>query len=450
MADAKIEKTSVNIKVSGSANYFQATGEVIQFDGFLKVYIESTDQEKEEEEMPGFLPHMEKGNPLDLDQMEARERWTQKPPRFTEASLVRKLEELGIGRPSTYAPTISTIQQRGYVVKEDRDGTPRDYRALVLKSGKVTGSTRTENTGAERSKLFPTDIGMVVNDFLVKYFPNIVNHDFTAEVEKEFDSIAAGELVWNVAIDKFYTPFHKQVEETLEKSERNTGERLLGDDPKTGKPVSVRIGRYGPMAQLGDGSDEEEKPAFASLTREQHIETITLEEALKLFELPRDLGLYEEKKVVVGVGRFGPYVRHDGKFVSLKKGIDDPLEISLDRAIELIEEKREKDNKKIIRAFEEEPGLQILNGRWGPYINFDGENYKIPKTTEAAALSLEDCRKIINETPKKSTGKKTAAKKSTVKKPVAKKSAEKKPATKKAVAKKTTTKAATTVKAKKK
>jgi DNA topoisomerase-1 len=441
MSDAQIEKTSVNIKVNGSANYFQATGEVIQFDGFLKVYIESSDQEKEEEDVPGFLPPMQQGDQLDLDAMEARERWTQKPPRYTEASLVRKLEELGIGRPSTYAPTISTIQQRGYVVKEDRDGTPRNYRSLTLKSGKVTGSTKTENTGAERSKLFPTDIGMVVNDFLVRYFPNIVNHDFTAEVEKEFDSIAAGELVWNEAIEKFYTPFHKQVEETLEKSERNTGERLLGDDPKTGKPVSVRIGRYGPMAQLGDGADENEKPAFASLTREQHIETITLEAALKLFELPRDLGLYEDKKVVVGIGRFGPYVRHDGKFVSLKKDVDDPLEIELERAIELIEEKREKDNKKIIKAFEEEPGLQILNGRWGPYINFDGGNYKIPKTTEAASLTLEDCRKLIKETGKKSPGKKSPGKKPAT---VAKK---------KVTAAKTVkpkSKAKTTVKAKKK
>ncbi|MCA1744269.1 MAG: DNA topoisomerase I [Bacteroidales bacterium] len=408
MSDAQIEKTNVNIKVSGSSNYFQASGEVIQFDGFLKVYIESTDQEKEEEDVPGFLPLMNKGDQLDLDQMEARERWTQKPPRYTEASLVRKLEELGIGRPSTYAPTISTIQQRGYVVKEDRDGTPRNYRALVLKSGKVSGSTKTENTGAERSKLFPTDIGMVVNDFLVRYFPNIVNHDFTAEVEKEFDSIAAGDLVWNEAIEKFYTPFH---------------------------------GRYGPMAQLGDGADENEKPAFASLTREQHIETITLEEALKLFELPRELGLYEEKKVVVGIGRFGPYVRHDGKFVSLKKDLDDPLEIVLDRAIELIEEKREKDNKKIIKAFEEEPGLQILNGRWGPYINFDGGNYKIPKTTEAASLSLDDCRKLIKETGKKST-----TKKSSVKKPAA--GTRKK--TTAAKTEKTKTKAKTTVKAKKK
>lgn len=397
MSDARIEKTNVNISISGSPLYFQASGEVIQFDGFLKVYIESHDQEKEDEDAPGFLPLMKTGDSLERDSIEARERWSLKPPRYSEASLVRKLEELGIGRPSTYAPTISTIQQRGYVVKEDRDGQPRKYRSIILKGEDISAKTLVENAGAERSKLFPTDIAMVVNDFLVKYFPNIVNYDFTARVEKEFDTIAAGEMVWNDSIANFYKDFHKQVEETLEKSERNSGERTLGTDPKSGKPVSVRIGRYGPMAQLGDGSDESEKPQFAALTRGQHIETITLEEALKLFELPRDLGLYEDKVVVVGVGRFGPYVRHDGKFCSLKKGVDDPLEINLDRAIELIEEKREKDNNKIIKSFEEEPDLQILNGRWGPYIRFNSVNYKIPKDTEASSLSLDDCRNLISQ-----------------------------------------------------
>ena len=350
---------------------------------------------------------------------EARERWNQKPPRYSEASLVRKLEELGIGRPSTYAPTISTIQQRGYVVKEDRPGTAREYRLLVLKNQKISRAVKSETAGAERSKLFPTDIGMVVNDFLVNYFPNIVSFDFTAMVEKEFDNIAMGEMVWNNAIHEFYVPFHKQVEETLEKSDRETGERILGMDPKTGKQVSVRIGRYGPMAQLGESSDQDEKPAYAALTRDQHIETITLEEALKLFELPRDLGLYEDKKVVVGIGRFGPYVRHDGKFVSLKKGVDDPMTIQLARAIELIEEKREKDNKKQILSFEEEPDLLVLNGRWGPYISYKGNNFKIPKTKDAATLSLEECRELIKagaskssgKTPKKTTGRATAAKK---------------------------------------
>lgn len=443
MADARIEKTSVTIDVKGSPYHFQAVGEVILFDGFLKVYIESTDQEREDEDNPGFLPPMKPADVLQLDIMEARERWTQKPPRFTEASLVRKLEELGIGRPSTYAPTISTIQQRGYVVKEDRPGSLRNYRYISLKNGKVSGKEKTENTGAERSKLFPTDIGMVVNDFLVKYFPNVVSYDFTAEVEKQFDLIATGDLVWNEAIHKFYVPFHKQVEETLEKSDRNTGERILGNDPKTGKQVSVRIGRYGPMAQLGDSTNEEEKPMFASLTREQHIETISLEAALKLFELPRDLGLYEDKKVVVGVGRFGPYVRHDGKFASLKKDVDDPLEISLARAIELIEEKRERDNKKVLKSFEKEPELQILNGRWGPYISFKGGNYKIPKNTEAESLTLEDCLKLVDEADKKGGVKKG--------KTATKKVASTKTSTaKKATATKTTKSAVKTSKTKKK
>ncbi|ASB49396.1 type I DNA topoisomerase [Alkalitalea saponilacus] len=412
MSDARIERTNVNITVSGSTYKFHASGEVILFDGFLKMYIESSDVEKEDEEAPGFLPPLKEQDVLGLMAMEARERWTQKPPRYSEAALVRKLEEQGIGRPSTYAPTISTIQQRGYVVKEDRPGNPRKYRLVQLEGGEVKKSVKTENAGAERSKLFPTDIGMVVNDFLVKYFPNIVDYEFTAKVEKEFDQIAVGDVQWTKAIDQFYQPFHNQVEETLEKSERNTGERVLGTDPKTGKPVIVRIGRYGPMAQLGDTEAEDEKPAFASLTREQSIETITLEEALKLFELPRDLGLYEEKKVVVGIGRFGPYVRHDGKFASLKKGVDDPMEISLQRAIELIEEKRERDNKKIIKSFEEEPDLQILNGRWGPYIGYKGKNFKIPKEKDAEKLTLEECLKLVEDGGKKAP----ATKKATTKK----------------------------------
>lgn len=428
MSDAKIEKTNVNIKVSGSPFVFQASGEVILFDGFLKVYIESTDHEREDEEAPGFLPAMKKGDKLERGMLEAKERWSQKPPRYSEASLVRKLEELGIGRPSTYAPTISTIQQRGYVVREDREGTPRQVRSLTLKGEKITAKTLTEITGSERSKLFPTDIAMVVNDFLVRYFPDIVNYDFTAKVEKEFDSIAAGELKWNDSIARFYQVFHRKVEETLEKSERNSGERVLGTDPRTGKTVSVRIGRYGPMAQLGDGNEGDDKPVFASLVKGQHIETITLEEALKLFELPRTLGEYEGKTVVVGVGRFGPYIRHDGKFTSLKKGVDDPLEISIERAIELIEEKREKDNNRIIRTFEEEPELQILNGRWGPYISFNNANYKIPKGTEASQLTLEDCRKIVSEGDAKSGGKKEAKSKAKTK---AKTSAKPKARTKK-------------------
>jgi DNA topoisomerase-1 len=395
MSDALIEKTTVIINVNNEKFQFIATGEVVKFDGFLKVYIESSDQE-EDEESATFLPALKENDVVSLKKLESRQRFSQKPPRYSEASLVRKLEELGIGRPSTYAPTISTIQQRGYVVREDRPGTPRHYQLLWLEKGVVKQEEKTEMVNAERNKLFPTDIAMVVNDFLITYFPNVVSYDFTARVEQEFDEIALGNIEWQKAIDEFYKPFHNQVEETLEKSDRTTGERILGTDPKTGKPISVRIGRFGPMAQLGS-SDDEEKPRYAPLTREQHLETISFEEALKLFDLPRDLGVYEDKKVVVGVGRFGPYVRHDGKFASLKKGLDDPMSIDLDRAIELIEEKRERDNKKTIKTFEEDKDIQVLNGRWGPYISYNKKNYKIPKDTEASSLSYDDCLKIVEE-----------------------------------------------------
>ncbi|PWE00255.1 type I DNA topoisomerase [Marinilabilia rubra] len=409
MSDAVIEKTTINIDVDGQKHHFVASGEVVKFDGFLRVYIESTDQE-EDEESASFLPPMQQNDLLDLKKLEARQRFSQKPYRYSEASLVRKLEELGIGRPSTYAPTISTIQQRGYVVKEDRQGSPRPYQYLWLENGTVKQEEKTEMANAERNKLFPTDIAMVVNDFLVNYFPNVVSYDFTAKVEQEFDEIALGKVEWQKAIDDFYKPFHHQVEETLEKSERKTGERILGNDPKTGKPVSVRIGRFGPMAQLGS-SEDEEKPRYAPLTREQHLETITFEEALKLFDLPRDLGTYEDKKVVVGIGRFGPYVRHDGKFASLKKGIDDPMTIDLPRAIELIEEKRERDNKKTIKTFEEDKDLQVLNGRWGPYISYKKKNYKIPKDKEAASLSYDECLKLVEEGDKTKKTKSTKGKK---------------------------------------
>jgi DNA topoisomerase-1 len=414
MSDAVIERTTINIDVNGQKYQFVATGEVVKFDGFLRVYIESTDQE-EDEEAASYLPSMKENDPLGLKKLEARQRFSQKPYRYSEASLVRKLEELGIGRPSTYAPTISTIQQRGYVVKEDREGTPRAYQYLWLEKGEVRQDEKTETANAERNKLFPTDIAMVVNDFLVNYFPDVVSYDFTAKVEQEFDEIAMGKVEWQKAIDNFYKPFHSLVEETLEKSDRKTGERVLGTDPKTGKPLSVRIGRFGPMAQLGS-SDDEEKPRYAPLTREQHLETITFEEALKLFELPRDLGTYEDKKVVVGVGRFGPYVRHDGKFASLKKGVDDPMTIDLSRAIELIEEKRERDNKKTIKTFEEDKDLQVLNGRWGPYISYNKKNYKIPKDKDAAVLNYDECLELIKEgdkTKKTKSGKKTGSKSST-------------------------------------
>ena len=419
MSDAELEKTTINITLSNCKRKFVSVGEVLKFDGFLKVYIESTDDENEDE-VKGLLPKVNSGENLDYNLIQALERFTHYPPRYTEASLVKKLEELGIGRPSTYAPTISTIQNRGYVVKEDRPGKERKYESIVLKSGQINTESKTETTGAEKSKLFPNDIGMVVNDFLVSYFKEIVNYNFTASVEEDFDQIANGKLEWSKMIDKFYKPFHKTVESTLEKSTRSVGERVLGDDPETGKPVTVKIGPYGPMAQIGL-KDDEDKPKFASLQRGQHLETITLEEALELFKLPRDLGTYEDKKVVVSIGRFGPYVRHDSKFVSLKKD-DNPYKIELDRAIELIEEKREKDRNKFIKSFEEDAELQILNGRWGPYITYKKKNYKIPKGIEAKDLSLKECMDIIKGDKKGKTKKalakktKTTAKKTTKKK----------------------------------
>ncbi len=400
MADAELERTTINISISNSPELFQATGEVIKFDGFLRVYLESTDNEEENDDQSTLLPPVKENQELRAEQIQATERFTLKPPRYTEASLVKKLEEQGIGRPSTYAPTITTVQNRGYVVKEDRPGIEREYTQLTLTGSELKEALKTEITGAERSKLFPTDIGMVVNDFLIKYFDKIMDYRFTAKVEVEFDEVADGKRIWNEVIDEFYKPFHKNVENALEVSERTNGERLLGDDPKTGKPVSVKIGRYGPLAQLGETTEEGEKPQFASLRSGQHLETITLEEALDLFKLPRELGEYEDKKVSVAIGRFGPYVRHDNKFVSLEKNVDDPYTVELDRAIELIEAKREKDRKALIKTFDEEPELQILNGRWGPYIKYKKKNFKIAKGTEAEKLTLEDCMKIIEEGPK--------------------------------------------------
>ncbi|WP_068475554.1 type I DNA topoisomerase [Saccharicrinis aurantiacus] len=438
MSDAQLEKTTIVIKTDKVKEHFVTTGEVVKFDGFLKVYIQSSDDgEGEEKEDSGLLPPIEIGEELLYNNIEARERWSQKPARYTEASLVKRLEDAGIGRPSTYAPTISTVQNRGYVIKEEREGVERNYQYLLLNDEGLLMEERTEITGAERNKLFPTDVGMVVNDFLMKHFPNIVSYDFTAKVEAEFDEISLGKIVWNESIESFYKDFHDQVEDTLENAERSNGERILGEDPKTGKPVSVKVGRYGPMAQLGESVDdnEVEKPKFASLQKGQHLETITLDQAIRLFDLPRDLGLYEEKKVVVGIGRFGPYVRHDGKFVSLKKGIDDPLYVELDRAIELIEEKRKADREKFIKGFDEDPEIQILNGRWGPYISYLKKNYKIPKDTDPTTLSFDDCQKLIKDGGKKAAPKKkAAAKKTTAKKAPAKKTATKKPAAKKKAA----------------
>ena len=416
MSDAKLEKTNIKIRISTNGEELVATGEMVKFDGFLKVYMESTDDENQKQEET-LLPKVKVNDLLNEEIMSATQNFTYRPPRFTEASLVKKLEELGIGRPSTYAPTITTVQNRGYVVKESRDGQERKFEVLTLQENNISEEIKTQITGAEKKKLFPTDIGMVVTDFLNKHFPNIMNYNFTADVEKEFDDIAIGKIIWHEMIGKFYNPFHTNVEKTLEQSERTTGERILGEDPKTGKVVLVRIGRYGPMAQLGETPEdkEAEAPKFASLRPGQHLETITLEEALDLFKLPRDLGLYENKKVVVAIGRFGPYVRHDGKFASLKKDIDDPMEIDLERAIVLIEEKREKDRQKHIKSFEEDAELQILNGRWGPYISYKKENFRLAKDIEdPKALSYEDCLKIIKEGPKKKTSK--ATKKTTAKK----------------------------------
>ncbi len=416
MSDAKLEKTNIKIAASTNGEEFVATGEMIKFDGFLKVYMESTDDENGKQEET-LLPAVKVNDVVDENFLNATENFTYRPPRYTEASLVKKLEELGIGRPSTYAPTITTVQNRGYVVKESRDGFERKYQVINLKDNNISEEVKTQITGAEKRKLFPTDIGMVVTDFLNEHFPNVMNYNFTADVEKEFDDIALGKMIWHEMIGKFYNPFHDNVEKTLEHSERSTGERILGEDPKTGKVILVRIGRYGPMAQLGETPEDKEgeAPKFASLRPGQHLETITLEEAIDLFKLPRDLGLYEDKKVVVAIGRFGPYVRHDGKFASLKKDVDDPMEIDLPRAIELIEEKRKKDREKFIKAFDEDPDLQILNGRWGPYIAYQKENFRLAKDIEdPKALSFEDCMKIIKEAPKKKTSaKKTITKRKT-------------------------------------
>jgi DNA topoisomerase-1 len=418
MADAELERTTANIAVSQTDGKFVASGEVLKFDGFLHVYLEGTDDENAENES-GLLPPMKAGEVLAMTSTTATQRFSQRPPRYTEAALVRKMEELGIGRPSTYAPTISTIQNREYVEKGSVEGEERTYNILTLKSGKIKDTDKKEIAGADKNKLIPTDIGTVVNDFLVEYFSSIVDYNFTAKVEKSFDKIAEGKAVWNKSIADFYKTFHPKVEEISQmRTEHRAGERVLGIDPKTGRQVSVKIGRYGALAQIGT-PDEEEKPLFASLRKTQSIETITLEESLKLFDLPRVVGEFREKEMVAAIGRFGPYIRHAGKFVSIPKGTD-PLEITAEEAIELIEAKEKKDREKIIKTFDEEPELQVLNGRYGPYIAFGKNNYKIPKTMTPAELSLEDCRKIVADADKgkekdkkeeKPKAKKAAAKK---------------------------------------
>lgn len=395
MADAEVERTTISIEMNNSPVLFSATGEVVKFDGFLKVYSESSDSEHSEEEK-AIIPPVKAGMPLFYETITATQRYTTPPPRYTEASLVKKLEELGIGRPSTYAPTISTIQKRGYVMREDRPGMKRQIRIITLSKGKTSVSAKTEIAGKEKSKLFPQDIGMMVNDYLVESFPEIVDYNFTAEVEEQFDRIAEGKLKLTGMLEKFYNSFHKTIENALEKKVKKTGVRFLGNHPETGEPVSVKMGRFGPVAQIGD-TESDKKPRFASLARNQLLETITLEEALNLFRLPRSLGMHEGEEMVVGVGKFGPYVRYNGKFYSLKKGLDDPYTITAQRAVELIREKEESDRKKIIKDFGD---IQILNGRYGPYITKDKKNYRIPRGDDAEKLTKEECMAIIEKTDK--------------------------------------------------
>ncbi len=404
MADAELEKTTVTIDISNNKDLkFVAVGEVIKFDGFLHVYLEGSDDENIDSET-SLLPPVKVKDIMDMKETVATERFTQRPSRYSEASLVRKLEELGIGRPSTYAPTISTIQNREYVEKSNIEGTERQYNILTLKKGKITDNQKTEITGADKGKLQPTDTGMVVNDFLTEFFPDILDYNFTANVEREFDQVADGEENWTELIDKFYKAFHPTVESaTNMQTDHKVGERILGVDPKSGRQVSVKIGRFGPMVQIGV-QEEEEKPQFAGLQKSQSISTITLDEALKLFDLPRTIGEFEGKVVSVGAGRFGPYVKHDSKFISLPKGYD-PYSVNIEDAIPLIEDKRKKDAEKLIKEFTEDADLQLLNGRYGPYIAYKKNNYKIPKGTDPASLDFDSVMKIVNTTEEKTPSK---------------------------------------------
>lgn len=449
MADAQLERTVVTIANNKTSDHFNATGEVIRFDGFLRVYLESTDDESEESES-GLLPPLKVGQDLEVDTISATEKYSTPAARYTEASLVKKLEELGIGRPSTYAPTIATVQTRGYVVKEDRTGKERNFNVLTLSKGKIQEEVKTETFGNEKSKMFPTDIGTVVTDFLAQNFPSIMDFNFTANVEKEFDEIAQGNLDWSKMLKKFYEPFHKLVVETEKNSERANGERILGKHPESGKQVIARIGRFGPLVQISSEGDDD-KPQYAPLRTGQRLESITLEEALDLFKLPRTVGQYEGKDVAVSIGRFGPYVKHDNLFISMPK-TDDPYIIILDRAIELIEAKRKAERERVIKVFKERPDVQLLNGRWGAYLVVGDLNYRIPKNSDPKMLTLDDCLEIAaddkNASAKsrfKSKKKsqvaeklttKAAAKKQPVKKAPAKKTAKKTTANKAAPAKK--------------
>lgn len=404
MSDAITEKTTVDISIKGHEEKFTASGEVVKFDGFLRVYRESHDNEDANSENR-TLPTIKKDDCPEAEEITATQRFSQHPPRYNEAGLVHKMEELGIGRPSTYAPIISTIQQRQYVTRGDKEGTERKYDVITLKGGNITETTKTEITGAERNKLFPTDVGIVVTDFLDENFPEIMDYNFTADVEKQFDEVAEGKKEWTGLMHDFYENFEPQVEKTLaDKSGHKAGERQLGIDPQSGRPVFVKIGRYGPMVQIGQAGDEE-KPVFATMKKGQSTETLTLEEALELFKLPRTLGEFEAKEVSVGAGRFGPYIKHDGKYVSLPKD-EDPLKVSLEKAVELILAKREAEAKRFIKSFEEDPEMEILNGPYGPYISYKKKNYRLPKDKKesAAGLTFDECMKIINaetEKPKK-------------------------------------------------
>ena len=421
MADAQLEKTTAVISVSGSEYQFAATGEVVKFDGFLRLYRESVEENEGDSEESGLLPPMSEGQVLQRQIITAQERFTQAPARYSEASLVHKLEELGIGRPSTYAPTISTIQKREYVAKGESEGKARSFVMATLDGNDISTETRTENFGSNRGKLVPTDTGIVVNDFLLSHFPEFMDYNFTAKVEHDFDRVAEGEEEWTNIIRSFCETFNPQVDRVMaERSETRVGERHLGTEPESGRPVSVKIGRFGPMVQIGGGEGDEETPKFASLKTGQSITTITLEEALELFKLPRTVGEFEGTTVTIGAGRFGPYVLHAKKYTSIPKG-EDPMSVTLERAIELIEEKRAKDASNHLRSFEEEPELEVLNGRYGPYIKYKGNNYRIPKDRhgEAASLTLEECMKLIEaegeKAPKKVTKTSTKTAKSTSK-----------------------------------
>lgn len=394
MSDAKLEKTSVKFSSSAAKENFAAFGEVVKFDGFLKVYLEDSDDDNNEDH-PGMLPQMKVDDKLEMLEMRARQRFTRQPSRYTEASLVKKMEELGIGRPSTYAPTISTIQKRDYIVKEARPAKKRSILLYTLNENKVVEQSLKENIDSGKTRLYPTDVGIVVNRFLSQYFQNIIDYNFTASVEKEFDEISVGKKEWNQMIKEFYGPFHKKIETTQDESGKFTGERLLGTDPETGKNIFVKVGRYGAMVQLGD-TDSEEKPKFAGLKKDQSLDSISLQEALKLFEFPRSLGIYEGEELTVAIGRFGPYVKHKNKFYSLKKE-DDPQTIDEIRAIELIDEKRVAEKEKIIKSFPEDESVMVLNGRYGAYLVIKKQNFKIPKDIEPKSLTLEDCYKIAED-----------------------------------------------------